>query len=282
MLRALSLALTLALSTVASAEKVVPAPERAEQIKQLKARVAAIATTVFQARIYRDSEGNTLPYRLFVPREYDASQSYPLILFLHGAGERGADNLGNITRASTLPAGIWVLPEYQEKHPCFVLAPQCPKGQKWVNVQWWSFSHKQEPQPTQPLRLALEILHAVLEEFNIDRQRLYVLGLSMGGYGTWDLITRYPTLFAAAAPICGGMPDDTAHLVTNIPIWVFHGDKDKVVPVDRSRNAIRELEKLGAKARYSEYQGVGHFCWDLAVTEEGFAQWLFAQRRPQK
>jgi poly(3-hydroxybutyrate) depolymerase len=390
----------------------------------------------FEARQYKDAAGNTLLYRLYKPKDYDPAKKYPLVLFLHGAGERGTDN-----RAQVRDALHWARDEVQSANPSFILAPQCPPAKpavqvygtaktydqshndyaasagqwkayrvsldklpagprsfltfingarrqpappagdggaspkpvvsefrnvrvyedgadaaaidfhklafdkrqgagkstlsddgttltltgdlrvkapfaytvtpktvlafefrspegsqpglahavgldtdeffdfRWANMDWSAKAGGMAKEPSVPLKLTLEALAALRKEFSVDEKRLYVTGLSMGGYGTWDVISRYPTLFAAAAPVCGGGDESVAPLIAKVPIWCFHGDADKTVPPERSRNMIEALRRAGGEPKYTEYPGVGHNSWDKAYAEPELATWLFEQRK---
>jgi Dienelactone hydrolase family len=380
----------------------------------------------FEPRQYKDADGNVLLYRLYKPKNYDSAKSYPLILFLHGAGERGDNNTAQVRDALH-----WAKDSVQNEHPYFILAPQCPavrpmfqlygaakganadyndyakseagqwkhykidlaklptgakhylaftnsaapkattppasefrnlvvyesdsphdqrhidlrkldftkrmgkgslavsddgatltltgdirakapfehtvtpqsvlefdfrssaQGQshaialdtddffdyRWANMDWAAKKGSMGKEPSTPMRLALEVLSQLRKEFNLDDKRLYVTGLSMGGYGTWDVIARHPTLFAAAVPVCGGADESTAPTVKDIPIWCFHGGADPVVPTGRSRNMIKALEAAGGHPKYTEYPGVGHNSWDKAYSEPQLPEWLFTQHK---
>ena len=132
---------------------------------------------------------------------------------------------------------------------------------------------------SKPMGLVMEVIAKLRKEHDIDSSRIYIMGLSMGGYGTWDTIQRYPNLFAAAVPICGGGDETNAHRIT-IPVWAFHGDKDNAVPVERSRNMIEAMKKAGMKPKYTEYPGVSHNSWSRAFETPELLQWLFSKRRP--
>jgi len=225
----------------------------------------------FVARLYKDP-GQTMPYRLFIPKDYDQNQKYPLILWLHGAGSVGKDNLKQISGASRLGTHTWTAPENQAKHPAFVVAPQCPQ-----NLGCWDNSQTRDPGPH--LLAVLKILNALRTEFSIDSERIYVAGQSMGGYGTWDLITKRPDLFAAAIPLCGGGNTALAAAARDVPIWAFHGDADPTVPVEQSRRMIAAVNQAGGHPRYTEYKGVGHNVWERAFKEPGLVDWLFSQRK---
>jgi len=170
--------------------------------------------------------------------------------------------------------------EVAAKHPCFLVAPQCPAKAKWVEVPWDTKKpHKTPQQPSTPLRLALESLDALAKEFSIDPARRYVTGLSMGGYGSFDACLRRPGYFAAAVPICGGADDSRARDLAATSFWIFHGGSDSVVPVGRSRSIYHLLKAAGANVRYTEYPGVDHNSWTKAYHEPGLAEWLFVQHR---
>jgi predicted peptidase len=230
-----------------------------------------------EKRVFRDSHGQSLPYRLFVPKSYDAAKKYPLLLFLHGAGERGDDNWAQLANAEVLQL---IKDDVAAKHPCFLVAPQCPAGAKWVEAPWNSKKpHHTPAEPSAPMRLALEMLDSLEKEYSIDPARRYVTGLSMGGYGSFDACLRRPGYFAAAVPICGGADDARYRDFVGTSFWIFHGGNDSVVPVGRSRSIYHQLKAAGANAKYTEYPGVDHNSWSKAYFEPGLADWLFAQYR---
>jgi predicted peptidase len=129
------------------------------------------------------------------------------------------------------------------------------------------------------MRLLLELIPALRKEYGIDPKRIYVTGLSMGGFGTWDLIARKPDWFAAAAPVCGGADEATAATISKIPVWAFHGDQDGAVKPSRSRNMVEALKKAGGEPKYTEYKGVGHDSWNPAYKDPELMKWLFRQKR---
>jgi predicted peptidase len=225
---------------------------------------------------FEDARGQKLPYRLLKPLVVEKGKRYPLVVFLHGAGERGTDNEKQLIHG--VPQ--FATEENRKKYPCFLIAPQCPEGKRWVEVDWGADSHKLPKEPSEPARLTLELIHRSMKELPIDPDRVYVTGLSMGGYGTWDLVARRPDLFAAAAPVCGGADEATAATIKHVPVWVFHGAKDTAVKPARSRNMVAALEKAGGKPKYTEYPDVGHNSWDNAYRDPEFYKWLFAQRQP--
>lgn len=227
----------------------------------------------FVEKSHTNARGETMPYLLFVPAGYDKAKSYPLVLWLHGGGTRG-NNL-NLLLAHGDQTGIGFLAraDNQAKYPSFIIAPQCPLNRIWGNSG--------SDQPNAEMRMVLEILDKVREDYRVDSRRLYVMGMSLGGYGTWDILTRRPKTFAAAMPICGGGNPSKATLITKTPVWVFHGDEDELVNVSESRSMIAALKKAGGQPRYTEYKGVGHNSWVPAFKEADFLSWLFAQTRSE-
>lgn len=201
-----------------------------------------------------------LPYRRFAPAGLDAGARAPLVLFLHGAGERGDDNRAQLRHG----VREFVEPARQAARPCFVVAPQCPAG------VWWDVD------------LLLELASTLAAEPGVDPDRVYVTGLSMGGYATWRMIARRPDLFAAAIPICGGGEPAAAAVLRDLPIWAFHGDADRVVPRDLSRSMVDAIRKAGGVAKYTEYPGVGHDSWTATYDDDDVHAWLFEQRRPAR
>jgi lysophospholipase L1-like esterase/dienelactone hydrolase len=241
----------------------------------IAAPVATRAAEDYEARTFAGADGAPLGYRLLPPKDYNPAKKYPLVLFLHGAGERGTDNKAQLKYG----APLFLKPEMRDKFPCFVVAPQCPPEQTWSAVKGWTGPNAFEEQPTAPMQLVLGALDAVLKEFSIDQDRLYVTGLSMGGYGTWDLLTRQPERWAAAVPVCGG--GDVARIAPakGVALWAFHGVLDPTVPVVRSREMIAALEAAAGRPLYSEYPYVKHDSWNVAYGEPELLPWMFAQKR---
>jgi predicted peptidase len=230
---------------------------------------------LFVKRVYENIEGEILNYRLLVPVNYDSDQQYPLILFLHGAGERGDDNEAQlkwgVTRFSEK--------EIMKKYSAFVIAPQVPEGEFWAHLNWRQTDLETESEPRLPLKLSIEVINKIIDEFPIDTSRVYITGLSMGGFGTWDAIIRYPDKFAAALPVCGGGDISRAADIAHIPIWNFHGALDEVVPADLSRSMIHAIIEAGGTPGYTEYPHVGHDSWIPAYNDDYVLDWLFSQSR---
>ncbi len=220
-------------------------------------------------------QGDTLPYRLMKPTPAKKDR-FPLVLCLHGAGERGRDNEANLKHVTAL----FVDSANRANYPAFVLVPQCPPDKRWVDVDWRADKHTIPKSASQPMQALIKLLEELIVKYPIDTERIYVTGLSMGGYGTWDIICRKPNLFAAAVPICGGGDESQAHKIAHMPIWVFHGSKDGIVKVQRSRNMVEALKKKGAKnTKYTEYPDVEHDSWKPAYKDPSLAEWLFLQRK---
>jgi len=237
--------------------------------------VRAKETFPLEAIVFQGKDGHTLPYRLLKPAGYDPAIKYPLVVFLHGSGERGADNEKQMSHC--IPQ--FASEENRKNNPCFLIAPQCPENSKWSDVDWDADAHTLPQAMSDPGRLTIELVESIASEYSIDKKRLYITGLSMGGFGTWDLIARFPDLFAAAIPICGGADEATAEKIKHIPIWAFHGAKDVIVKPARSRNMVAALEKVGGKPKYTEYPHVGHDSWNPAYRDPESLKWLFAQTR---
>lgn len=219
----------------------------------------------------------SLPYRLMKPDGYskDGKDRYPLVVFLHGIGERGSDNKKQLTNG----AERFVADAARKKHPCFLAVPQCPSDKMWAGIRDTKVNPKFADKPTEPAALVLDLIDALSKEYRIDADRIYMTGVSMGGYGTWDLISRKPDLFAAALPVCGGGDPAQAEKLTKLPIWVHHGDKDNAVPPERSREMVDAIKKAGGKPEYTEYKGVGHDSWTPTYKDEKVHDWLFQQKK---
>lgn len=218
------------------------------------------------------SENDSLPYRILYPQDYDSNTRYPMLVFLHGSGARGNDNEAQL---SNVPQAF--LNEYNRTtFPCFILAPQCAQNDAWVNFPDFPHSLQATDTPTTSASMTLELITTLVKTLNIDTQRIYLTGYSMGGEGTFDFIARKPELFAAAAPVCPVADTANAHLIKDNDIWIFHGAEDKVNAVQYSRIAVDALRRQGADPLYTEYPGTGHRCWPLAYNEPDLLPWMFS------
>lgn len=231
------------------------------------------------------SGADTLPYRILFPQGYNHDLRYPLVLVLHGAGERGNDNNLQLLHGSSLFSNT----HNQKMHPAIVVFPQCAAQQYWSSVQVmqqtrpYDLDFDYRRPPTAPLQAVMKLLQQLCNVEAVDRRRIYVTGLSMGGMGTFELVHRLPRVFAAALPICGG--GDAVRYTRRaqkVPFWIFHGSTDAVVDVNESRRMQAQLQAKGFPVRYTEYAGVGHNSWAPAFAEPEFLSWMFLQQRRRK
>jgi predicted peptidase len=236
---------------------------------------AADPAEVFEAKEFKPKEdGPALKYRILTPLDYDANKKYPVVLFLHGAGERGDDNKVQLVHGMK----DFAADEMRKKHPAFVIAPQCPKN------EWWTKRNDEaaDKPADDPLGLSVQLIEDLKKKYSIDADRIYITGLSMGGYGSWEALKRMPDYFAAAIPICGAGDPKAVEKFKNVPVWVFHGDKDGAVKVERSQEMVEALKSAGASPKYTEYPGVGHDSWTATYKNPEVTDWLFEQNRGQK
>ena len=216
-------------------------------------------------------------YRLLKPPGLEEGKRYPLVVFLHGAGERGEDNKRQLLY---FPEQM-VQAEWRSQFPCYILAPQCRSDRKWVDVDWSVAADPTMPeQPSEQLRAVMQMLDVTIAEEQIDSTRIYLTGLSMGGFGTFDLAVRQPDRFAAIAPVCGAADVTQLSPLAKLPVWVIHGDSDNVVLPDRSRNAVAAIREAGGQPVYVELPEVGHNSWTAGYGDrDGVVPWMFRQRR---
>lgn len=216
------------------------------------------------------------------PKNFDKSKKYPVILFLHGAGERGNDNESQLVHGGKLFATDYL----QEQFPAIVIFPQCPKESYWSNVDVDRSTYpihlkfKYDEGPTTPLRMVMDLLDSTIQEPYSDDSQVYVMGLSMGGMGTFELLSRKPETFAAAVPICGGGdPDSVGVYAKNTPLWVFHGAQDNVVNPLQSMEMVSALLKAGVYPKFTMYDFANHNSWDPAFAEPTLLPWLFSHKK---
>ncbi|WP_207512408.1 dienelactone hydrolase family protein [Longitalea luteola] len=230
------------------------------------------------------SGNDTLRYRVLYPIDYKASKKYPLIVFLHGSGERGSNNEAQLKHGGSLFADS----ANRQKFPAIVIFPQCPQNDFWSRIRrepdkkdsLGAFTFPSDQPIGKSLDLVSRLLDSLVASRLVKTKKIYLAGLSMGGMGTFELLWRKPGFFAAAIPICGGGdPQKVTVYAKKFPIWLFHGDNDQAVPVGNSRLMYNSLKAAGAKAKYTEYPGVGHDSWNNAFREPELLPWLFKQKR---
>jgi predicted peptidase len=224
----------------------------------------------FEPGIFTNRSGHVLKYRLARPSSYEVRTNYPLVLILHGAAGLGDDNARQFNGGNEVVPLALVDDKLQEKFPCFVLVPQCPRGSSWSGSG---------AQPSTVTLATLATIDSLKRQFKIDSRRLYVIGVSMGGHGVWDVISRFPGTFAAAVPICGAGEVTRVSNIVTLPIWCFHGADDPLVNVSYARKMMEALRAAGGHPKYTEYPGVGHDSYRNACREPGLFPWLFAQQR---
>jgi predicted peptidase len=218
----------------------------------------------FEDRIFVGKAGDTLRYFLMKPLNYDSTISYPIVTCLHGGGIAKGDQI-DIAE----PAPFLTESPNRKKFPAFIFVPQVTAGRSWGWLPGVSGMDS----------LVFGALGALQLEFNLDAARYYIAGGSGGGYATWDYLSRRPDMFAAAIPMCGGGNPVTAVRIAHIPVWAFHGDVDRNVPVSGSREMIAAIRAAGGEPKYSEFRGVGHNVWPEVQSTPGVFEWLFAQKR---
>jgi predicted peptidase len=227
---------------------------------------------ILSPHTFRNAKSETLPYRLFVPQNYDRTKKYPLVVYLHGGGGVGDDNLKQIQGGNGYLIDFFTQAESQTHYPAFVVAPQS-EGDGWVEHAL------SKPAPTRQLRLVVDLISDLQGSYSIDGSRLYVAGQSLGGFGTFAIVAEFPKLFAAGVPLCGGADESKVLSIVKTPLWVFHGDQDEAVPVDSSRRIVAAIKKAKGRVKYTEYPGEGHNIWLKVVKEPELLSWLFAQHK---
>ncbi len=223
---------------------------------------------------------DTLRYRILYPENFDATKKYPLILVLHGAGERGSDNEKQLVHG----AKLFLNEQVRQKYPAVVVFPQCTADSYWSNVSIKKdsgankrvFEFSDGGKPTAAMSKLLKFVNVLTKEPFLDQDRLYIGGLSMGGMGTFELLWRKPGKFLAAFPICGGGSTEKVKKYANkTDLWVFHGDEDAVVDPENSKIMVNALKENGANVKFTLYPGVNHNSWDNAFAEPDLLSWLF-------
>ncbi len=235
----------------------------------------------YSTEAYVDGSDSLL-YRKLLPQDFSPDQTYPLVLFLHGAGERGSDNEKQLTHGS----GLFMNPMTRGAYPAVVLFPQCPEDSYWSQVDvdrstypiGLDFNYDKEA--TRPMHLVMQLLQQYIDQPYVDPSRVYVMGLSMGGMGTFEILSRMPDTFAAAVPICGGGdPASVTGYADKTALWIFHGGVDQVVDPKLSLEMFQALFEAGARPGFTMYPQINHNSWDYAFVEAELLPWLFSQAK---
>lgn len=238
---------------------------------------AQVTDAAFQKEQFT-RDGKQLRYRILYPENFDAAKHYPVILFLHGAGERGTDNESQLVHGSKL----FLSEGFRRNFPAVVIFPQCPKDSYWSNV---TINREELPlkmdfqnggEPTYALQLVMDLMDSIRSQCYSKDDQIYVGGLSMGGMGTFEIVSRRPELFAAAFPICGGASPEIAPKLVRVPFWVFHGGQDNVVLPSYTTEMVISIRRAGGQVKYTLYPEANHNSWDAALAEPGLMMWLFS------
>lgn len=239
--------------------------------------VASIVVTMAEPvpLTFKTKGGTEVLYRFAAPEKAEAGKQYPLVLFLHGAGERGSDNKAQLKHGvNDILKGAAALGE-----SVFLIAPQCPAEGWWTAAAPDQRERKEAGGKDSLPEAVLALIEETAEKHPIDSTRIYITGLSMGGFGTWDMLARSPKTWAAAIPICGGGDPSSVRKFKHIPIRIFHGDADDVVPAKNSELMAAALEDANGKAELTMYPGVGHNSWTQTYKNPEVIKWLFAQKK---
>lgn len=229
-----------------------------------------------------EHQEKTMSYRILKPVNFDESKQYPLHIFLHGSGERGDDNDAQLVHGGDL------FISQSANYPAIVIFPQCPTDDYWAQVDIKrdekkganTFRFPKQSEPTWAMSAVIALLDEYLDKAYVDPSRVYVSGLSMGGMGTFELLARRPEVFAAATPICGGgNPETVSEWAKETPVWIFHGNEDKVVPPIYSKLMYKAILKEGAKPKLTLYDYVGHNSWGRAFAEKNYFAWMYSKKQ---
>lgn len=240
-----------------------------------------LGQNLFQSTAIEGSYGSIIKYKVLDPVNKKADAKYPVVIFLHGSGERGNDNVTQLVHGSAL----FEREDVRNAYPAYIVFPQCPLEDFWANK-----INQDDPENpmifdySKPLTKSLSEVFEIIRYYKnapfIDSNRIYIMGLSMGGMGTIEAISRYPDMFAAAVPICGGGDKRYySNFALKVPLWVFHGDKDDVVLPKYSRELVAEVKNLGGNPKYTEFKDTNHNSWDPAFATEDLLKWLFEQKK---
>ena len=226
-------------------------------------------------------ENDTLNYRILKPLNYNPNKRYPVHLFLHGSGERGNDNSSQLTHGGKL----FLKKENREKYNSWVIFPQCSKNDRWPSLssdQWDKSFNNNNSKPNKSLGLVIRLMDKFIEKKQVDKQRIYLSGLSMGGMGTFEILFRRPNMFAAATPICGnGIPQLAKLYADKVPLWIFHGSDDNVVSPKYSLAMAKAIIEAGGSPKMTLYENTGHGSWNNAFEEKDFLKWIHSKSNKQ-
>ncbi|MDC6350796.1 prolyl oligopeptidase family serine peptidase [Zeaxanthinibacter sp. PT1] len=234
---------------------------------------------LYEEAVFKNNS-DSLQYRIMYPEGFSETKQYPVVLFLHGAGERGNDNTKQLAHGSSL----FSTSEHRDQYPAIIIFPQCPAGQYWANVdvnrqvQPYTLDFNYEKGPTKPMELVMELMDGILAEPYTKKEQVYVMGLSMGGMGTYEILYRKPEMFAAAVAICGGGdPKTVKTYAKEVPMWIFHGAMDNVVDPIYSLQMGSQILEDGGFPNITIYSDANHNSWDPAFVEPGLLKWLFSK-----
>lgn len=254
----------------------------------MKSKLLIVLLFLFSTLTYAQFEsanyminGNTLPYLVMFPKDYDTTKQYPLLVFLHGSGERGDDNQKQLVNGKD-----FLINNFQSECPAIVIVPQCPESSYWSNVEKQTLSNKTtftfglSDKATPPMETLVSLITNLLNSGKIDQTKVYAGGLSMGGMGAYELLWRMPNTFAAAFSICGaGDVSKVQYYTKNTALWIFHGSADNVVPVQFSQQMYETLKSAGNEVKYTEYPGVNHGSWINVFQNTELAPWLLSHKK---
>ncbi|MEM9077374.1 MAG: alpha/beta hydrolase-fold protein [Bacteroidota bacterium] len=246
----------------------------------LNSKTMAQDTSAYQKKTF-EKKGKLMPYRILLPQDFNPKTKYPLILVLHGSGERGNDNEAQLVHGSEL----FLQEEIRNTYPAIVVFPQCAAESSWAKIDVTGdfpdreFIFYEDAEATPDMVLLEGLIKQLKKEYKITKDQMYVGGLSMGGMGTFELVQRNPKMFAAAFPICGGANPLISKRLKNLDWWVFHGDADNVVPEKYSANMVETMGNQKINVKYTVYKGVGHNSWDNAFAEPDLIPWLFSKSK---
>ena len=240
--------------------------------------------SLYEKKQFISATGDTLDYRILFPENYQSDKDYPLVLFLHGAGERGSDNEKQLTHG----AGLFLADENRKKFPAIVVFPQCPEDKYWIDISIRSqLGGKGDPDfkesiknPSEELALVNEMVENLTVNEKVDEDTIYIMGLSMGSFGTFETLARWPEKYAAAVGICGGGNISlTKNYADETAVWITHGAKDDVVPVVLSQRLYHALKEQGANVKYTEFPEANHNAWDPTFAIPELLPWLFSHSK---